>query len=189
LRIGILGYGGIGQATVQALRAVGARIAIYDPCAIRMAKAAMDGFMTPTRDDLLAQSDVLLGVSGACSLAAGDFERIRDGAILASGSSKQVEIDVECFKQDWDLLWEQDAAALFELDGRRLWLLNDGMPVNFLEQSILGSVLDLVYTELYMCIRQLALGQCEPGLRQLDLASQRAIADIWREIHWSERAR
>jgi adenosylhomocysteinase len=184
LRIGILGYGGIGEATAKALAAVGARIAVHDTCSIRMAKAAMDGFATPRRDDLLTESDVLLGVSGARSLPASDLDGIRDGAILASGSSKQVEIDIDCFRERWDLLWEEDAVALYERAGRRLWLLNDGMPVNFLEQSVLGSVLDLVYTELYMCIRELALGRCEPGLAQLDIASQREIADVWRGIHW-----
>lgn len=185
LRVGLLGYGGIGEATSKALAAVGARVAVFDTCAIRMAKAAMDGFATPSRDDLLAESDVLLGVSGARSLSADDLGRIRDGAIIASGSSKRVEIDVESLERDWELLLEEDATALFERSGRRLWLLNAGMPINFLEQSILGSILDLVYTELYMCIRELALGRCTPGLMQLDIKSQREIATVWHDIHWS----
>jgi hypothetical protein len=44
-------------------------------------------------------------------------------------------------------------------------------------------VLDLVYTELYMCIRKLSGGECPRGLQALDRAEQEAIADVWRHIY------
>ncbi len=183
-QVGVIGYGGIGEATARALSALGSRVAAFDVCGIRMAKAALDGFGHLTRDELMATSDVIVGVSGECSITASDFELLRPGAFVASGSSKQVEIDLATLNDRAALIENDGIVKEYELDGKPIILLNDGMPVNFLEQSVLGRVLDLVYTELYMCIRQLAVEEIEPGLARLPVNLQREIAGVWRELHW-----
>lgn len=186
VRVGVMGYGGIGEATAQALSALGARVAAFDVCGIRMAKAALDGFGDTSREEIVAGSDVLLGVSGHCSIGAEDFSHIRPRAILASGSSKQIEIELSALPDDPSLVVEAGLVKEYRLGrGRPAFLLNDGMPINFLEQSVLGRVLDLVYTELYMCIREIARGAAKPGLGSLDVAQQREIAQTWRYLHWS----
>jgi adenosylhomocysteinase len=183
-QVGVIGYGGIGEATARALSALGSRVAAFDVCGIRMAKAALDGFGHLSRDELIATSDVIVGVSGECSVGSADFELLRPGAFVASGSSKQVEIDLRALNERAQLIEDDGIVKEYELDGKPIILLNDGMPVNFLEQSVLGRVLDLVYTELYMCIRQLAVEEIEPGLARLPVGLQREIADVWRSLHW-----
>lgn len=183
-QVGVIGYGGIGEATARALSALGSRVAAFDVCGIRMAKAALDGFGHLSRDELIATSDVIVGVSGECSISSADFELLRPGAFVASGSSKQVEIDLRALNERAHLIEDDGIVKEYELDGKPIILLNDGMPVNFLEQSVLGRVLDLVYTELYMCIRQLAVEEIEPGLARLPIGLQREIADVWRSLHW-----
>lgn len=187
-RVGILGYGRIGEATARSLAESGAEVAVFDICDIRMAEAALAGFATPSRETLLETSDVILGVTGRCSLTATDLGQLRDGTIVASGSSKQVEIDVDGLSRHGRLVDADETAKEYELSGRRVHLLNDGLPINFLEQSVLGRVLDLVYSELYMCVRELALGRRKPGLGRLGEAQQRQIAEIWRNCHWMEPA-
>jgi adenosylhomocysteinase len=186
VRVGIMGYGGIGEATARALAALGAHVSVYDVCGIRMAKAALDGFGDATRAEILAKSDVVLGVSGHCSIGARDLAALRPGAILASGSSKQIEIDLSALPSKSTMAAEAGLVKEYAHPGdRAVFLLNDGMPINFLEQSILGRVLDLVYTELYMCIRAIASGGAQPGLGSLSVAQQREIAHEWRRLHWS----
>jgi adenosylhomocysteinase len=184
-RVGVLGYGGIGEATARAISSHGARVAAFDVCGIRMAKAALDGFGDTDRERLIAESDVLLGVSGHESITRGDLLCMRSGGIVASGSSKQVEIDLSSLRSLGRLSAEAEWVKQYELEGgKRVSLLNDGTPINFLEQSILGRVLDLVYTELFMCMREIALEEAADGLAGLDIARQREIAETWHRIHW-----
>lgn len=182
-RVLVLGYGGIGTALVEHLLRQGANVSVYDPNAVRTAAALLRGARVGRRTELLADAEVVIGVSGHQALTADDFDLLPDGAVLASGSSKQVEFDVP------GLLARAVAAVSVDevtelADGRRtLYLLNDGKPVNFLEQSVLGQVLDLVYSELYVCTAQLTVDAHQPGLRRLDPALQAELAGIWSECY------
>jgi adenosylhomocysteinase len=60
-------------------------------------------------------------------------------------------------------------------------LLNESKPVNFLEQSILGGILDRVYSELFLCTRELARAPKAPGLHRLERRQQQDLAHRWRE--------
>lgn len=71
----------------------------------------------------------------------------------------------------------------YQLDDSSFFLLNDGKPINFLDQSILGDVLDLVYSELYMCARELVVAPSGPGLHRLNPDIQQEIAAIWCDDH------
>ncbi|HEU5063758.1 MAG TPA: NAD(P)-dependent oxidoreductase [Solirubrobacterales bacterium] len=184
-KVGILGYGGIGEATAVALSSLGARVAVFDQCGIRMAKAALDGFGETSREELIRKSDVVLGVSGHRSIEGKDLELLRPGTILASGSSKQVEIDLGALNLMAVEKSEPGLVQHFTLsEGKQVFLLNEGMPINFLEQSILGRVLDLVYTELFLCMREIALGNVGPGLQSLDIDQHRMAAQKWHRLHW-----
>jgi adenosylhomocysteinase len=185
-RIGVLGYGGIGEATAASLSAAGAQVAVFDVCDIGMARAAMAGFAAGAREDLLRTSDIIVGVSGHRSVSSADLPLLKDGVVLVSGSSKQVEFDVTALSSHGTLVLDAAPVKQYEINGKALFLLNDGMPINFLEQSVLGRVLDLVYTELYMCVRELSLGAAKPGLSRLTMKQQREIAEIWRACHWSD---
>ena len=185
-RVGVLGFGGIGEATAASLAAAGAHVSVFDVCDIGMARATMVGFATPSREELLRTSDVLVGVSGHRSLSAADLPLLKDGVVLLSGSSKQVEIDVQALEAHGSLMNERPPVKHYEIHRRNVFLLNDGQPINFLEQSVLGRVLDLVYTELYMCVRELSLGRVPTGLGRLHVNRQREIAEVWRTYHWTE---
>jgi adenosylhomocysteinase len=177
----VLGYGGIGTALADQLRHTGARVSVFDPDQTRMAEAVVRGFRTGDRADLLSWADVIIGVSGHRALTAVDLPLLRDGVILASGSSKQVEFDVVGISAAASSIVVADEVGELTVNGRTVYLLNEGKPVNFMEQSILGSVLDLVYTELYLCTRELARKAWDPGLHRLDPAIQQQLAGQWRE--------
>ncbi len=182
-RIGVLGYGGIGEGTAASLMGLGARVSVYDPNPIRMARAFVEGFDTQDREAVLRAADVLVGVSGQRSITVDDVAFLKDGVIVASGSSKRVEIDVEGLYAAADDVAGDSHLTRLAIGGKTIWLVNDGTPINFADQGVLGHVLDLVYTELYMCIRKLSEGACKPGLQTLDIVEQQAIADVWRHIY------
>ncbi len=182
-KVGVLGYGGIGEATAASLRGMGARVSVYDPNSIRMARAFVEGLEPDDREAVLRKSDVLIGVSGQCSITADDVPLLKDGVILASGSSKRVEFDVDGLHAAASDVTTDRGLTKLIIGGKTIWLLNDGTPINFADQGVLGHVLDLVYTELYMCIRKLSEGRCPLGLQTLDRAEHEAIADVWRHIY------
>jgi adenosylhomocysteinase len=187
LRVGVLGYGGIGTATARSLRSRGSRVGVYDVDQIRMSQAVVDGHEPFPRDELLRWADVVVGVSGHRAFTADDLDLLRDGAILASGSSKQIEFDVPGIRARSELKREQDELAELVYNGRTVFLLNDGRPVNFLHQSILGNVLDLVYSELYLCTRELASKRWHPGMHRLDPGLQQDLARRWTHNHGQGR--
>lgn len=180
-RVLVLGYGGIGTALAEHLRRSGVQVAVYDPDEVRMSAAVVHGFKVAAREELLSWAEVIIGVSGHRSLEVEDLPLLRDGVVLASGSSKQVEFDVAGLQRTASTSTEIDEVLELQVADRTVYLLNQGRPVNFMEQSILGSVLDLVYTELYLCTRQLAQQAWEPGLHRLAPQMQQELAQHWRE--------
>jgi adenosylhomocysteinase len=180
-RVLVLGYGGIGTALAEALRRMGARVAVHDPDEVRMSAAVIHGHRVGARAEVLRWADVVIGVSGKRSLSVEDAVLLRDGVVLASGSSKQVEFDVQGLRCAATSTSHGTLVESHEVAGRAVHLLNEGKPVNFLDQSILGGVLDLVYSELYLCTRTLARGTHGPGIHRLDGSLQQALARRWRE--------
>jgi len=154
---------------------------VHDPDEVRMSAAVVHGHRVGDRAQLLGWAEVVIGVSGHRALTVHDLHLLRDGAILASGSSKQIEFDVPGIRESADDTWTFTDHETHRVGGKVVHLLNEGKPVNFLEQSILGSILDLVYSELYLCTQTLAAGPRPAGLQRLDPERQKALARRWRE--------
>ncbi len=182
-RVGVFGYGGIGSALAATLRSFGCKVGVYDIDNIKMSRAVVDGHPTMERDELLGWADTVLGVSGHRSFDATDLDKIRDGAILASGSSKRVEYDVEGIRSRCIAKQEDEVVAQLMMDGRTAYLLNDGKPINFLAQSVLGNVLDLVYSELYMCVWSLTTKEHSNQIHRLDSGMQQHLANKWQTAY------
>jgi adenosylhomocysteinase len=180
-RVLVLGYGGIGTALADHVRRTGARVAVHDPDEVRMSAAVVHGYRVGQREELLGWADMIIGVSGHRSLSAEDVPFLRDGVVLASGSSKQVEFDVPGLRMAATGVLRSPEVEHLTVAGRTVHLLNEGKPVNFLDQSILGGILDLVYSELYLCTAALATGRHAPGMHRLEQRSQQELARRWRE--------
>jgi adenosylhomocysteinase len=103
--------------------------------------------------------------------------------VLASGSSKQVEFDVPGLISRANTTVTADEVTELVFPDRTVYLLNEGKPINFLEQSVLGRVLDLVYSELYLCTAELAEQQHRAQLHRLDDGQRAELAGIWAECY------
>ncbi|MFE9581507.1 NAD(P)-dependent oxidoreductase [Nocardia sp. NPDC006044] len=184
--VGVLGYGGIGRYTAQGLKRMGARVHVYDLDPIASAGAATDGFEVHGRTRLLRSCNVIVGVSGHRSLTVADFELLNDDTVLASGSSKQVEFPVEDLDAGGRIERVSKYLAQIVLDGKHTWLLNEGRPVNFVHNSILGNTLDLVYTELFALTVAAAYGVQNggpDGINRLPTDRQRNFAARWCHLY------
>ncbi|MFR9753729.1 NAD(P)-dependent oxidoreductase [Nocardia sp. 004] len=178
--VAVIGFGDIGSAAARALRGRDAHVVVHDVDPLRQASAWLQGFRVAGMEEAVRTSNLILGCSGYRSLNADILSCAPDGAVFASGSSKQVEIDVSFFFGPDGELSSRDELSICHCEGRRYFLLNAGKPINFLDGSAIGSTLDLVYTELYACTVALATRRITtPGLLGLSGDERRALAVMW----------
>jgi adenosylhomocysteinase len=125
------------------------------------------GFYPLPLEQLLPVSDIVIGCTGQTSIRFCDIKLIKDGAILASASSKNIEFAVGEFHAHCTS--EQITPALTRFtqpSGKVFYLVNQGTPVNFRDNSVLGSQLDMIYCELFLCMREVAASRVAPGLHR-----------------------
>lgn len=182
--VAVVGFGDIGSAAARALQGRMAHVMVHDVDPIRQASAKLEGFRVGSLAECIATSNLILGCSGSRSLTSDVLHYAADGAVFASGSSKQVEIDVDFFLQEGVEIESNGELTVCYHDGRQRFLLNEGKPINFLDGSAIGSTLDLVYTELYACTEAIAQRRVHSsGLLSLSPDEQREIAKMWLGIY------
>lgn len=182
-RVLVMGYGNIGQSVATACRGRGAEVMVYDVDSVKNISARLEGYTVKNREELLEEADIIIGATGQCSITSEDFTRLSGDTILASGTSKQVEIDVGALSEIGTLVEETDLLKSFDLDGSRIKLLNDGQPINFLDNSISLAMLDLIFPALFGGMLSLADGDNEPRIYEPDERLTQTIASSWLEVY------
>jgi threonine dehydrogenase-like Zn-dependent dehydrogenase len=88
----ILGYGAVGKATADQLRARGYEVWVDDTSPAAMERAREDGCLATTRDEALAHGRLLYGCTGRGALTEDDYAKLPDGAVLANAASGNHEL-------------------------------------------------------------------------------------------------
>ncbi len=184
LRCGVIGFGKIGRSSAVALKGREAVVSIYDIDPAKDMSAKVEGFFPRPLHDLLPESELVVGCTGQTSIRLVDMPFIKDGAILVSASSKSVEFALADFERECmvekfsDLIWR-----FTQKSRRRFYVLLQGTPVNFRDGSILGTILDMIYCELFVCMREVAARKAPVGLSKSPPALQDEVAKAWMRAH------
>jgi len=134
------GYGSVGEMIAHHLKGDDvSSIMVYDIDPIKLAKAQNSGFYTDShRPNLIEKSDIVICSTGQKSVGKEEILRLKNDAIVASASSKRVEIDFE----EFDALTErkeniEKVGVEYELthNRNRVLLLADGYPINFFDSE------------------------------------------------------
>lgn len=88
----VIGYGAVGQAVADRLRARGFEVHVHDTDPERMAQAQQDGCVAGTRARALAHGHLLYSCTGRGGLSPEDFEALPDHAVLANAASGNHEL-------------------------------------------------------------------------------------------------
>jgi adenosylhomocysteinase len=179
----VMGYGSIGSACAFALRSRGAMVLVHDTNAIREMQAGLDGFRTGSAHELASNADVIVGATGSLSVDMSIVAAAPPGVLLASASSRQVELDMPAIQRGSRIVTALPSLTTYRRGGRDIHVAADGYPINFQQDSILGGVLDAVYSELFACIREVAEGRLKPGLRQSPGYLHAEVANAWTATH------
>lgn len=184
LRSTVIGFGKIGRSTAVALKGREAVVSIYDINPAKDMSAKVEGFYPRPLHDVLPESDLIVGCTGQTSIRLVDMPFIKDGAVLASASSKAVEFAVADFQRACTVEKYSDVVWKFtQPNKRRFFMLHQGTPVNFRDGSILGTILDMIYCELFVCMREIAAKRAPIGLSKSPGPIQDEVAKAWLRAH------
>lgn len=184
LRSAVIGFGKIGRSAAVALKGREAVVSIYDINPAKDMSAKVEGFYPRPLHDLLPESDLIVGCTGQTSIRLVDMPFIKDGAILVSASSKAVEFAVADFESACTAERFSDVVWRFtQPNKKRFFLLLQGTPVNFRDGSILGTILDMIYCELFVCMREVAAKRAPIGLSKSPGPIQDEVAKAWLRAH------
>ncbi|MFI7121890.1 NAD(P)-dependent oxidoreductase [Amycolatopsis sp. NPDC049868] len=181
----VLGYGRVGQGLARSLAGRRCHVMVYDVDPVRRAVALNEGFAIPTRSAALRSAEIVFGATGQQSLDVSDLDLLRDGVVLASCSSKQVEF-AEGLRAAASRSRAVTPRVTEHVMRSRQWLmLNDGRPVNFSDQVSIGPALSLVQAEIVCAIDGVLSGGFGPGIHEMDETLRQKIAEAWIDMNCS----
>lgn len=181
----VMGAGWIGSGVARALRRLDMTVAVVDRDPLKVIEARLAGFEATLSPQRLGQTELLVGATGRGSITAAELAQLPDGALVASASSRQIEIDVAWLRRHpaHTVAPGLDAVLLADrgLGPRRILLVNDGYPANFLpgSGSVADEVVEAILGELIVLQQALSLSEFAPGLHPIRPEQEAACARLW----------
>ncbi|MBI1949271.1 MAG: NAD-binding protein [Deltaproteobacteria bacterium] len=195
----LIGYGVIGPAIAQEMLARGAKVTVVERSRERAALAKKAGFHVILDDPAdpksqerrraaLAKADLVVGATGRCTLSLDDMKVLKDGAAIASASSKRGELDMEGLEREASKREPVPSdeplvtlpTARYRLKGRTITVIGDGYPVNFDggAQSVPPEKIQITDAAMLSALFQASrVGNTQRGLIDLDPSTDARLLD------------
>ncbi len=163
----IVGYGHVGRGLARSADGLGGRVTVVELDPVRALTAHMDGFRVAALRDALPDADVVVTATGLTQVVAeAEFDRLKDGAILANAGHHDREIDVPALAAAADEIIEARAnVRTYRLGDRRVHALVEGALVNI--AGLDGNpieIMDLSFSVQALSIHRLAAGGVPAGV-------------------------
>ncbi len=180
----VIGYGRIGSSLAQSLTNRKANVTVFDSNPVKLIEAHSHGFTVKEKHDAIKTSDLIIGATGCNSISDYDFRNMSNGTILASASSKQIEYDVSCLVRSSSKIRHiSETINIYEYEGKSLILLNNGYPINFIDNGIIGNYLYLVWCEILASVLMLTKAAVKSNcINEVDNEMKIEIASSWLRI-------
>lgn len=187
----LIGYGVVGPHIAGEMLARGAKVTVIERNKERAAAAKKAGFNVVLDDPddaksqaarraALSKADLVVGATGRRTISLEDMKLLKDGAAVASASSKRIELDMDGLTKQAKSRTELPSneplvtlpTATYRLGGRKLHVIGDGFPVNFDGgvQSVPPEKIQLTDAAMLAALFQASrVGNTQRGLIDLDL--------------------
>lgn len=173
----VMGFGPIAKGTAAALQALGARVTVWDVDENKRKEAALLYDVPATREEALRGKSLLVGATGHRSITREDMDLLDHECVIASASSRDVEIDLSV-NRDRDVETVPLLAAgrgdkrfltrVWRFPQRDVVVLRNGFPLNFRGDYETGTNEDIQQTRALMF---LAAAQAAGHLRAGDVST------------------
>jgi adenosylhomocysteinase len=191
IRCGVIGWGHIGKSAAAAFGGRHSIVSVYDINPIVNMLAYAEGYYPMPLKKMLGEVDILIGCSGRRSVRVSDIPDLKDGIILCSGASKDVEFDLKGFAEVCDIEDVEKGGAgkcpiqkyTVKETGKKFYVLKNGTPIDFLDMALQGAILDCTCSELFACMKELATNPHAAGIIPLTDKLQILVAQKWLKIH------
>ena len=162
------------------LHARNVRVTVYDTDPIKLTHALSQGFHTaPTLHQALRGAGIVIGATGNLALRRSDFERIPNGAYIASVTSSDDEMELHAIQAAYTREEMGPSVVRYSRTGHYFYVLNDGNAVNFLHGASVGAFIFLVQAEILAAVALLAEHEHEAGHHELPSNLRESIAAAW----------
>ncbi|MDO8558071.1 MAG: adenosylhomocysteinase [bacterium] len=178
-RVGVLGFGKIGNGILSSLRDKGCAVSVYDRNPVTIILALSKGFAISDKLKILDESDIIFCSTGNLSLKNDEFKYLKNGAFVASVTSSDDELDLSWLKENYTKETISDYIDKYDKNGHYFYLLNDGNAINFIHGAVIGDFILLVQKEMIDTIIFMDINKLEKGVQDsYDLVRQR-VAKSW----------
>lgn len=193
----VFGAGWIGMGVAEGLRRLDVVTSLIDTDPLKVTEARLLGFNALKSDGAVDQSstdiiqqiskcDLIVGAAGRQSINRDVLQWLRDGCLVASGSSRQLEIDVTYLQECTSYPIHESIRAYevqheFLSGNSQICLVNDGFPVNFIpgSGSVADEIVELILGELIVLMAELTEKEFSPGIHRMDAQSEKVCAELW----------
>jgi adenosylhomocysteinase len=117
-------------------------------------RAFIDGFNIHKKRKLIEVADIIFAATADRALTWEEIEDCKTNVILASVGSKDTEFDIATVKEQ-AVKVEQIGEHIVKYklsNSKNIMVVKDGTAVNFLLPSLPVEVLDLVFSEIFICL-------------------------------------
>ena len=181
----VAGYGWVGRGVAESLRRRGMRVSVADPDPVKCVAATVEGHGLRRAGQGPGRPAIVVGASGRTSVTAETLDALPDRCFVVSGASKDHEIDLAHLRRiaaGAPVAVHRHVEAWHLVDGRTLYLVNRGYPVNFTGASVPDEIVEFLFAELVVLVQELLERTPAPGIHPLAPALEATAAEIWLDL-------
>lgn len=175
----VLGFGKVGRGVAHALMRNYCPVSVYDIDPIRRINAISEGFQAQDKESAFKYAEIIYGTTGNFSISSSDFKLLRNGTLLVSCSSKDIEFDLEALQQNYKKQNICDGLDVYKKEDQYFYLAANGRPINFRDGAVIGPILALVQAEIIFAIKQLLEKNLQNEIYETDMACKKVLAEKW----------
>ena len=178
-KVGILGFGKVGNGVLSSLRDKGCSISVYDQDSVTIILAFSRGYNISDKLKILKESDIIFCSTGNFSLKNKEFTYLKNGAFLASVTSSDDELDLSWLQLNYNKEIVSEYIDRYDKNGHYFYLLNRGNAINFIHGAVVGDFILLVQKEMLDTIIYMNQHKLDNVVHESFDSVRKRVAKLW----------
>ncbi len=130
-------------------------IKIYDINPFKWIEILSNWFIFTDKNFLFKEADVIFLATGNLSIKQKDFLKLKDWVIIASVTFSDDELDMEFLMNNAKRIILNKYTILYILNWKKIYMLNDGNAINFINNTVILEFIYLVEAEMIHSIKNI----------------------------------